>query len=200
MFAIYFYLGLMAVFFFAFGYLLRAFYFEKKPPAADAETGELRRALGEKQRELGEARDEVAKTAAVVRSLEEQIRHRNEEMENLRRLAEGQDEELRQLQKDAETIRGMLQNLPAVLDTPSGEGEHPAVDSDGTSPLSPTETEGSWLEGEEKRPLPPAKARGEVEPVEEQPAAPTAGHNVAWKKNLDSILNILDSMEKEVQK
>jgi hypothetical protein len=77
---------LIAIIFAVFGYLLRAFYFEgARVEQLTRDMEVLSAALEEKQREVGDAREEIAKAGELVNSLEQQVRHRNEEMQRLLR-------------------------------------------------------------------------------------------------------------------
>jgi predicted ribosome quality control (RQC) complex YloA/Tae2 family protein len=184
---VYVFLVLLALIFASLGFFVHAFYLGSPDNGTlSKETHALKEKLEEKQKEVEAARDELLKTGTVARSLEEQIRQRNEEMEAHQQMVARQDREIRQLQEDAAALHAALgvgenynatavpQSFPALTD-PSQAGP-PA----GLAPLMGTAPEQSMS------------------------AKSSAGQEVVsipeWKDNLNNILNILNSMEKEIDK
>lgn len=219
----YFYLGLMAVIFSTFGFLLRVFYFGGKRDAhAGDEAEEMRQLIEQRQNALRDAQDELSRMNSEVRTLEQQVRLKGDEMETLRLLASRQDEEIRLLQQEAENIRA------AVSASASGEHAYPLQStSQAKIPDRDREPQIAGRIAPPRLPPPPAgEFQGEAAPPRNPPAAlpvqaavkrglqgevPTAEEasaserakgtgGASWKENLSNILNILDEMEKEVHK
>jgi hypothetical protein len=169
------------------GFFLHSHFFGKSGETAPSDEIEtLKKALEEKSRELRESRGEIDKAGTLARSLEEQIRQRDEEMGALREMVAHQDEEIRQLQKDALMLRAAVGVSDDHL-----EGGRPdrTVVQDRTKPTISSEGSEPGKEGG------PPHGRG-VMGAEANRDALAPG----WKENLNNILRILDSMKKEIDK
>ncbi len=133
MFVVYLLLASLAAIFLAAGFLIHAFFFaHTRVHALSGEVEKLQKLLGEKQNEVSEAQEEIAKTSAFVRSMEQRIRRRHQELDGLQQVAARQDKEIAELQRDAEAIRlalaasGSLGLSPAVRpEAVTGRGRGP---------------------------------------------------------------------------
>ena len=181
----YFFLVLLALIFAVLGFLLHAFYFSAPGGvAASEEVKKLEKVLAEKQDRLQEAQEETVKSGTLVRSLEEQIRTRNAEMEGLQRMIARQDEGIRQLQKDAVALRA---SLASFARSPEEEPVPSLV-------LNESVVSESSAVREPVNASAPLRKR-----IEDAAAGAKDGETPAWRENLNNILNILDSMEKEIE-
>jgi septal ring factor EnvC (AmiA/AmiB activator) len=182
----YLFLVLLALIFALLGFLLHAFYFSGPVDVVLLkEVKSLEKALAEKQKEFQEGQEEIVKSDTLVRSLEEQIRTRNAEMEVLQRMIARQDEGIRQLQKDAVALRA---SLGSYAKSPEAEPV-PSLVMDESVPSD------SSVVREPVNASPSLRNR-----VENAAADAKDGDTPAWRENLNNILNILDSMEKEIEK
>jgi len=181
----YLFLASLAVIFALLGFLLHTFYFSGPADVVllKEEVKSLERALERKQKEVQEAQEEVVKTDTLAHSLEEQIRTRNDEMEVLRRMAARQDEGIRQLQKDAVALRATL----GGFEKPWGSELAGSIGLNESTPIASPREQVNQSETGRNR-------------VEGATADAKEGDMLAWRENLNNILNILDSMEKEIDK
>ena len=188
---IYFYLALLATLFGLLGFLVHKFCFsDGAGNEARPRIEKLEQLLLEKQTEVRLAQEEIAKKSAAVQSLEQQIRQRNEEMEKLRQTAARQDQEIASIQREAAEIRaafGTATPLKAVEAPAKAERNVPAH---GLKPAPSTadRTRDAVQEAKAGREPENAKPR-----VEGSPPPP-------WRENLNNIIDILDAMEKEIEK
>lgn len=183
---VYLFLVLSAVIFALLGFLLHVFYFSGPRDAVQLKEIEaLKKMLDEKHKEAQEAQEETVKTSTMVHSLEEQIRRRNERMESLQRMVARQDDEIRQLQKEAVALQAALGRAEKPLAAAT------AFAYDVNEPVAGISSVG----------LEPAKEiASEPSRGEKEAAGRKEGAVPPWKDNLNNILNIIDSMEKEIDK
>lgn len=181
----YLFLVLLVLIFAVLGFLLHAFYFSAPGDVAPSkEVRNLERALAEKKEELQEAQEQIVKSDTLVRSLEERIRTQNAEMEGLQRMIARQDEGIRQLQKDAVALRASLGSFTKF---PEDEPAPSLV-------LNESVASDSSVVREPVNASAPSRKR-----IENAGADAKVGDTPAWRENLNNILNILDSMEKEIE-
>jgi hypothetical protein len=216
---LYLFLGSLAVIFTAFGFLLHAFCFGRASESATS-------LINEKQPDQVKnsanfqrnAEKEVSRLSAAIRTLEHELRLKSEELETLRLLALAPDEGTMPPPKESQQPRSVVP--PSI-----GHGRKRAVR---TGPLqvdalSRTErgrtkralTEAAASAGPQIQPPPTEEPRESDEGVSSKPAnseplpapvsaappvKPDGTDTASWKENLNSVLNILDEMEKEVQK
>lgn len=193
---VYFFLLLLALDFWLFGFLLHAFYFgkpAKKVNIAD-EVANLRNALTNVEKGTQGALEEIAGNSTLVRSLEQQLRQKDEEVEELRIMAQRQEKQIGLLQKAAAEIGVAI----------AGNEESPS----GSKAAQP---EASCAQDEIATQSPPAQSEAAQDPQAEDHSPADAADKEAsteskdknlpsWRDNLNSILSILDTMEKEVEK
>jgi septal ring factor EnvC (AmiA/AmiB activator) len=193
--SIYIQLALLALIFSSFGFLLHAFYFgDTRHKRLTVELKALQEELECKRRELAQKEEEAQKSERMIQSLEKQLQQRSSEMEHLKQLASRQDKAIELLQKEAEVIRAALSGSAKSVKTVPN-----VLDSVEVAPAAPPLPQQSI----EVKPEAPAKIREAPRPRQEiPPAPPPAAHAdaPAWKENLENILAMLDTMEKEVDK
>ena len=174
-------LALLALVFVSLGFLLHAFYFgDSRYRRSSKEKDDLKKELQLKAEELRQAEEECQKADRTIQSLEKQLQLRASEMDHLKQLASKQDKAIATLQKDAEVIRaavsGSAKSIKSVQKVLS------VVEPVNSAPV-------------EAPPVPAVPVQAHEQPrTQETTAAPP------WKENLDNILSLLDSMEKEVDK
>ncbi len=188
--SIYVQLTLLVFIFACFGFLIHAFYFgDSRQRQLSKELGDVQKEMDEKERELRLAEEAVKKSDRVVQSLEKQLQAKAVEMEHLKQLATRQDKAIEMLQKDAEIIRaavsGSAKSVKSVEEALSAVAPVP-VERDVKPPEPPVQVE-------EPQPQPHAEAPP-------APSLPGRQEIPAWKENLDHILSMLETMEKEVDK
>jgi hypothetical protein len=141
-------------------------------------------------------------------------------METLKSLASRQDVEIRQLQREAVQIRntvaasGLGERVAVAKAATAGAGFAGRTEAPILKPAGTFEPANPDLDDAQHESM-PAAIPGEVEAVDESMGIPPQEEIMAsselaaqtdepgtasWKENLDNILNILDAMEKEVQK
>ncbi len=186
---IYLFLVILALNFLLLGFFLCRFYFGKSGGKSSifTEIKKLQKALAEKDKEAREAQAEISKTTATVQSLEQQISQRNEELEALQIMANQQDEVIGMLQKVSGEIRLAI----------AGAASSQNSASNAVSLNTAGDTMGN------KDYVQPGKVQSvHVTEASKEMALrlpQKAGHH-AWRKNLNNILEILDTMEKEMDK
>jgi len=192
--SIYMQLAVLVLIFASFGFLLHAFYFgDSRQRRLSKELGALKKELEEKERESRQAEEAEQKSDKIIQSLEKQLQQKAIEMEHLRQLAARQDKAIEMLQKDAEVIRaavsGSAKSVKSVQDALSAVAPVP-VEHEIAPQITPAAA-----------PLPVQKHQQQPRP-ETPPVATLPGRQdaPAWKENLDNILALLDTMEKEVDK
>lgn len=192
--SVYFQLAALAVVFTGFGFLLHAFYFGGN--RRSRLTGELERFREEvnlKESELLQAEEEAAKAGRIIQSQEKQLQQKAAEMDRLRQLASRQDKAIELLQKDAEAIRRAITGSPAssksIEDALSSIA--PAFSEQLNAPISNPPAPVHIVE---------KSARTVADEPDTRPEQPAQDSTPSWKENLDNIISILDTMEKEVDK
>jgi len=195
--SIYVQLALLALIFSCFGFLLHAFYFgDSRQKRLTGELKALHEELDHKRRELAQAEEGAQKSERMVQSLERQLQQRSSEMEHLKQLASRQDKAIELLQKEAEVIRTALGGSAK-----SAKVVQNVLESVEIAPVTPPPARPQTIEVKAET---PAKIREVPRPRQEAPAAPApAGAHAdapSWKANLENILTMLDTMEKEVDK
>lgn len=188
--SIYLQLALLVVIFASLGFLLHAFYFgDAKQRRLRKELKESEEELERKDRELRQAEEAAQKSDKIIQSLEKQLQQKASELEHLKQLATRQDKAIEMLQKDAEAIRAAM----------SGSAKSVKSVQEALSAVAPVPVEPEITPAVAPAPLPePEKLpRSEMPPVATLPGRQDAP---AWKENLDNILSMLDTMEKEVDK
>ncbi len=208
--SIYFQLALLALIFACFGFLLHAFYFgDSRQKRLSKEIGDLEKELEQKGRELLQAEEGTQKADKVILSLEKQLQQKAVEMEHLKQLAARQDKAIEMLQKDAEVIRaavsGSAKSVKSVQQALAAVDPFPPPPPAEAPPAPPIKfRERERHPPAEMPPAPPVNIREREQhaPAEMPPAAtiPAPSETPTWKENLDNILSILDTMEKEVDK
>jgi TolA-binding protein len=196
--SIYVQLALLALIFSCFGFLLHAFYFgNTRQKRLSKELKNLQAELEEKRREHAQAEEGTQKAERVIQSLEKQLQQRSSEMEHLKQLASRQDKAIELLQKEAEVIRtalsGSAKSVKSVQDVLEAVEVPPPAPP--PPPAAPQHID--------VQPEAPVKLREQPRVRQEMPPAPPpAAHadSPAWKENLENILSMLDTMEKEVDK
>ncbi len=217
--SLYFFLALLAVIFWVLGFLTHAFYFNR----AAALMAELQRPHATdvaSRQALEEAQKELSRVSGMVRTLERQLRERSEEMEAFKVLASRQDDQIRQLQRDAEAIRRAVSSASraekppakpevAVSTVQGGTAETRLPRGQAPAPKPPAVTKPTAIKRPAAARTASAPAAAEAPPVSNPPPATQVAAKgtevddagaASWKENLDNILNILEAMEKEVQK
>jgi TolA-binding protein len=196
--SIYVQLALLALIFSCFGFLLHAFYFgDVRRRRLTGEIKSLNEELERTRRELAQSDEGVQKSEGVIKSLEKQLQQRSSEMEHLRQLASRQDKAIELLQREAEVIRTALGGSAKSVKTMQNVLDSVEV-APAKSPAAPPQPI-------EVQPEPPARIREVPRPRQETPAAPqpaaaAQAEAPAWKANLENILSMLDTMEKEVDR
>jgi len=183
---IYLFLVILALNFLLLGFFLCRFYFGKSGGKSSifTEIKKLQKALAEKDKEAREAQAEISKTIATVQSLEQQISQRNEELEALQIMAKQQDEVIGMLQKVSGEIRLAIAGAASSQNSASNAVSlNTAGDTRGNKNSGKVQSVYVTEASKETALRPPQKA----------------GHH-AWRKNLNNILEILDTMEKEMDK
>ena len=194
--SIYVQLAVLVLIFACFGFLLHAFYFgDSRQKRLSKELSGLQKSLEDKEREFHQAEEAAQKSDRVIQSLEKQLQQKAVEMEHLKQLSSRQDKAIEMLQKEAEAIRtavsGSAKSVKSVQDALSAVAPVPLELERTIAPQpAPAPT-----------PIPVSKPQPEPHP-EMPPAATLPGRQdaPAWKENLDNILSLLDTMEKEVDK
>ncbi len=187
---IYIQLAVLVLIFASFGFLLHAFYFgDSRQKRLGKELSALKKALEEKERESRQAEEAGQKSDRVIQSLEKQLQQKAVEMEHLKQLAARQDKAIEMLQREAEAIRAAV----------SGSAKSVKSVQDALSAVAPVPMEPEITPPETPVPIqkPQPQTRPEMPPVATLPGRQEAP---AWKENLDNILSMLDTMEKEVDK
>jgi septal ring factor EnvC (AmiA/AmiB activator) len=194
--SIYVQLALLALIFSCFGFLLHAFYFgNTRQRHLIRELKKLHEALDQKRRELVQSEEKTQKEEGVIQSLEKQLQQRSSEMEHLKQLASRQDKAIELLQREAEVIRAALSGSAKSV-KPVQEVLKSVEEAAPASPPPPPRKV-------EPQPQAPVQIREQPRPHQEMPVAhpsPAQGDAPAWKENLDNILSMLDTMEKEVDR
>ncbi len=190
--SIYVQLAVLVFIFATFGFLLHAFYFgDSRQRRLSRELSDLQKALEEKEKQLRQTEDSGQRSERMIQSLEKQLQQKAVEMDHLKQLAARQDKAIEMLQKDAEVIRaavsGSAKSVKSVEEALSAVAPVPMIEHEPLSPGPPVPIQ---------KPQPPS-ARPEVTDVSSNPAHQDSP---AWKENLDNILSMLDTMEKEVDK
>ncbi len=199
--SIYVQLAVLVLIFACFGFLLHAFYFgDSRQKRLSKELSGLQKELEDKEREFRRAEEAAQKSDKVIQSLEKQLQQKAVEMEHLKQLASRQDKAIEMLQKEAEAIRtavsGSAKSVKSVQDALSAVAPVP-VDFEQTMvpPPAPVQV---------PAPAPNPVSKPQAAPHPEMPPAaatlPGRQDAPAWKENLDNILSLLDTMEKEVDK
>jgi TolA-binding protein len=193
--SIYVQLALLALTFSCFGFLLHAFYFGgSRQKHLTKELSEIRKDIENRERELRQAEEATQKADRVIQSLEKQLQQKAIEMEHLKQLATRQDKAIELLQKEAEFIRaamsGSAKSVKSVQEALSAVSPVP-------QPPMPIHVEALPVPSIPVQ-EPQQRSHQEISPVAS--AVPGHGTAPAWKENLDNIISILDTMEKEVEK
>ncbi len=193
--SIYIQLALLALTFACFGFLLHSFYFgDSRQKRLAKELSEIQKELEQREQELRQAEEGTQKADRVIQSMEKQLQQRAVEMEHLKQLAARQDKAIELLQKEAEFIRaavsGSAKSVKSVQEALSA-----------VTPVSPP----PMPINVEALPVTSIPIREpQQRPRQEMPPAATAvpghGDTPAWKENLDNIISILDTTEREVDK
>ncbi len=187
--SIYLQLILLVLIFASFGFLLHAFYFgDARQKQVVKELNRFKAELEEKERELRQAEESAQKSDRIIQSLEKQLHQKAAELEHLKQLAARQDKAIEMLQKDAEAIRAAV----------SGAARSARSLDDALAAVAPPqERQATPVLAPARRPEPEQSPGPETPPVAPLPGRQDAP---AWKENLDNILSMLDTMEKEVDK
>ncbi len=212
---LYIFLALLAMIFTVFGVFLHAFCFPYANEAAN-DRGEATRKDAEAKSDdaLHQAQEEIARLNNSVRSLEQELRLKTEELETRRLLTtppvgenkpalQSQEDELgpgnknskSQKRRREESDRGSADSTDQQTPVPARRISKKSAARGAARPKAqggdtPTD-EKATAAPDSQAPL--ESAGPEVEPKNEPAAA-------NWKDNLKSTLNILDKMEKEVEK
>lgn len=186
---------------------------------------ETRTELTETQGELKETQDALSRGTEQTRMLEQKVQRGVSELETLKQLAARQDEEIKSLQKDAEMIQMAVSGVKNTAKAPlefdraflaATDDFDTATIPGPTIPRSQSASENSTVIHAfgppedlihdpipaEAMPLPAMEspAIGQAAQPKYDAATAKGPGSPAWKENLDNILNMLDAMEKEVQK
>ena len=215
---LYLFLGSLALIFTAFGFCLHAFCFGRERDSPSGRTGENQSHLVQGHPDHPRhAQIDYSKLNATVRSLEHELRLKTEELETLRLLALAPPEGSGYLPKEGQSSRNAPSSRGSARERPGPPPADMRRRSEGgkakRTPTKPVQVEESKItevsaekSGEVGGTL-PVEPVGSVEPPKPpvQASAPSQGKSegrdaASWKENLDSVLNILDEMEKEVQK
>lgn len=182
---IYLILGGIALSFGLLGFLLNAFYFSKAGVVDNLakELEQLRKILKDKEKRTREAQEEVARSRVQIHLLEQQLDQRNKECNALHFMTLRRDEEIRRLKKIAEEM--WLPSIQTEDGSNAGEQPNPAF-SQNELEANPSRAYLKLLQS------PASAARDAAGEGENQ-------HIPLWKKNLNDILSILDTIEKEVK-
>ncbi len=173
---IFFWLALIAVTFGLLGFILHAFYFsrQRRLQALSKAQESLQRILAFREKETQDAKEEISKTRMLVHSLEQQLGQSHDAMQALQQAVKRQEEEIRLLQKK-NTEAALAVARAEELQRPIAVKKDEATEAPPAPSYLADESENNQIAG--------AK---DVTPL--------------WKENLNSILGMLDKIEKEVKK
>jgi len=196
--SIYLQLALLALIFSGFGFLLHAFYFgDMRQRRLTRDLHDLQEEFERKESDILKNEEASQKAERVIQSLEKQLQQRAVELDHLKQLAARQDKAIEMLQKDAEEIRaavsGSAKSVKSVQEALSSVAPLPPPPPTIHLEVAPAPPAPMPIRDHQQRP-----GQEIISPV--QP--PAQGHSdaPAWRENLDNILSILDTMEKEVDK